>query len=200
MVAIITGDIVNSKQVTAELWLDVLKKELRQYGRSPQNWEIFRGDSFQLEVEPKDALKVAISIKSILKQINDLDVRMAIGIGMKDYSSNKITESNGSAFVNSGECFELLKKNTLAIKTPWSDFDEMMNTMIDLSLITMDSWSTKSAKFVKIGLDNPKMNQNELSGVLNKTQSTISEGLKRAAFDEILKMIIFYSKKINEKC
>ena len=79
-------------------------------------------------------------------------------------------------------------------------FDEMMNTMLDLALITMDDWSTKSANLVKVGLENPDKNQNELALLLEKTQSTISEGLKRAAYEEVLKMIDFYSSKIIEKC
>lgn len=200
MIAIITGDIVNSKQAEAGQWLSSLKKELNKYGKSPKYWEIFRGDSFQLEIAPKDALIAAISIKSVIKQNSEIDVRMAIGIGKKDFNSNKITESNGSAFVNSGECFESLKKNTLAIKSPWEDFDKTINIMLDLSLIVMDNWSVNSANLIALGLENPDANQKELSQLLNKTQSTISEGFKRAAFDEVLKMIDFYSNKITELC
>ena len=125
---------------------------------------------------------------------------MSIGIGKKDHTAKKITESNGSAFVNSGECFETLKKNTLAIKTPWKDFDESINIMLDLALLTIDNWSVTSAELVKVGLENPEKKQTELTKLLNKTQSTISEGFKRAGYDEILKMIDFYNKKIEEKC
>jgi len=200
MIAIITGDIINSKKTKTDIWLSSLKKELNKYGKSPKHWEIFRGDSFQIETSIEEALKIAISIKATIKHRSNIDVRMGIGIGEKEYSSKKITESNGSAFVYSGECFEVLKKTTLAIKSPWKDFDEMMNIMLSLALISMDHWTVKSAKLVKIGIDNPDLNQKELSKLLNKTQSTISEGLKRAAFDEISKMMHFYSKKITEKC
>jgi len=37
-------------------------------------------------------------------------VRMAIGIGGKSYSGDRITESNGEAFINAGEKFEELEK------------------------------------------------------------------------------------------
>jgi hypothetical protein len=47
-------------------------------------------------------------LKATIKQHKALDVRMAIGIGTIDYTSNKVTESNGSAFIR--ECFEGLKK------------------------------------------------------------------------------------------
>ena len=199
MIAIITGDIVDSQQQDTKTWLKALKKALNKYGKEPTNWEIYRGDSFQLEVEAKNALEKVIALKAMLKQ-EDIDVRMAVGIGEKEHQAKKITESNGSAFVNSGECFETLKKNTLAMKTPWKDFDEILNIMLDLALLAMDNWSATSAELVKIGLENPKKKQTELTKIVNKTQSTISEGLKRAGYDEILKMIHFYNKKIAEKC
>lgn len=199
MIAIITGDIIDSQQRDTKTWLKALKKALNKYGKEPTSWEIYRGDSFQLELDAKNALEKVIAIKAILKK-EDIEVRMSIGIGKKDHTAKKITESNGSAFVNSGDCFETLKKNTLALKSPWKDFDETINIMLDLALLTIDNWSATSAELVKIGLENPEKKQTELTKLLNKTQSTISEGFKRAGYDEILKMIDFYNKKIEEKC
>ena len=199
MIAIITGDIIDSQQRDTKTWLKALKKALNKYGKEPTSWEIYRGDSFQLELDAKNALEKVIAIKAILKK-EDIEVRMSIGIGKKDHAAKKITESNGSAFVNSGDCFETLKKNTLALKSPWKNFDEIINIMLDLALLTIDNWSATSAELVKIGLENPEKKQTELTKLLNKTQSTISEGFKRAGYDEILKMIDFYNKKIEEKC
>ena len=116
MTGIITGDIINSKKSDPKQWLNALKTILNSYGKSPLTWEIYRGDSFQLEVNPNLALEACILIKATIKQFENIDVRLAIGIGEKEYHSESITESNGSAFVNSGECFENLKKTTLAIK------------------------------------------------------------------------------------
>lgn len=200
MIAIITGDIINSKQTETEIWLKILKNELNKYGKTPLNWEIYRGDSFQLETTVNNALFVAISLKASIKQIENIDLRMAIGIGEKGYTSKKITESNGSAFINSGECFESLKKNTLAIKTPFKEFDDVFNIMIALSLLVSDNWSTKSANLVKVGLENQNLNQKDLSKLLNKTQSTISEGFKRVGYDELFKMMNYYSTKISQLC
>jgi hypothetical protein len=47
-------------------------------------------------------LVIVLLLKATIKQHKALDVRMAIGIGTIDYTSNKVTESNGSAFINSG--------------------------------------------------------------------------------------------------
>ena len=110
MIAVLTGDIINSKKGAIESWLNILKETLHQYGDEPKNWSVFRGDSFQLSIAPEKALMAALHIKSTIKQTKLQDVRIAIGIGDEHYSSSKISEANGSAYVNSGECFESLKK------------------------------------------------------------------------------------------
>ncbi len=107
--AIITGDIINSKRDKSQEWLKVLRKILSSGGNTPKYWEIFRGDSFQLEVNPAEALDKALMIKTELRQLKNINVRMSIGIGEKSFNAAKITEANGTAFTNSGECFDSLK-------------------------------------------------------------------------------------------
>src|SRR5687767_5457605 len=94
LIGIITGDIINSRNANPKQWLSVLKKTLTVDGASPQKWEIYRGDSFQHEVtNPAEALLTAIRIKANIKSIKNLDVRLAIGIGEKEFGTGKITES-----------------------------------------------------------------------------------------------------------
>lgn len=200
MLAIITGDIINSRNVDVQQWMPELKIILNKYGSEPKNWEIYRGDSFQIEILPIDALKVAILIKAAIKQFKSLDVRIAIGIGEKTYESEKITESNGSAFINSGESFEKMKKQTLIIQTNWKDFNETMNLMFDLATLTMDNWTPTSSLIIKTAIESDPINQKELATLLNKKQSNISTSLKRGGFDEIQKLLLYYQQKIKNKC
>lgn len=200
MTSIITGDIINSKKSSPKKWLDSLKTILNSYGNSPLAWEIYRGDSFQLEVNPKHALEACLLIKATVKQFEKIDVRLAIGIGEKTYSSERITESNGSAFINSGECFESLKKTTLAIKSPFETFDKPMNIMLDLALLTMNNWTATTAILIKAALEKPELNQVQLANYFGKTQGNISQGLKRAGFDEISKLLQHYKTQIQTLC
>lgn len=197
MTSVITGDIINSQKKSPEKWLEALKSILSHYGTTPSQWEIYRGDSFQLEINPKHALEACILIKATIKQFEEIDVRLAIGLGDKNYSSNKITESNGSAFINSGACFENLKKTTLAIKSPFDIFDKTINIMLDLALLTINNWSTTSANLIKISLENPNLNQNQLAEIVERTQGNISQGLKRAGFDEIQKLLNYYKAQVK---
>lgn len=201
MIAVLTGDIVNSRDVNAKFWLNELKLELNNYGSESKDWEIYRGDSFQLKIDPDRALEAAFVIKARIKQFKELDVRIAIGLGEIDYEAKRITESNGSAFRYSGECFESMKKTNLEIRSPWSEFDETMNLMLSLASLTIDSWSPASAQIILEGFKFPDLNQHELASKLNKkSQGTISEGLKRGGYDEIQKLLLYYNEEINNRC
>jgi len=194
---VLTGDVINSRKEKPEVWLSNLKKALNKYGKEPKNWEIYRGDSFQLEVTTVNALEAAIYIKAKMKQKKNVDVRIAIGIGNKDYNAEKLTESNGSAFVHSGECFQHLKKQNLALKSDITQFDETLNLLLKLANLTMDNWLPATSRIVKTAMDNPNANQNELAAILDKSQSNISEALLRAGFDEIKQLLQYYKTKIT---
>jgi len=200
MTAVLTGDIINSRKSKTPDWLSNLKETLSKFGKEPEQWEIYRGDSFQLEIDPKKALEAAIFIKASIKKEKNVDVRVAIGIGNKTYTSDQVTTSNGTAFINSGECFDTLKKVNLAIKTPWSEFDEQINLLLELASLTMNGWLPATATIVTSALENKDMNQKELAKMLEKSQSSISEALSRAGYDEINKLIDTYQKKLKKLC
>ncbi len=195
MTAILTADIINSR--TQQNWLPVLKAVLNRLGDEPKDWEIYRGDSFQLEVKPTEALYSALLIKSAVKSLDGIDVRIAIGLGDKTHDGAKITEANGSAFVNSGTCFDRLKKQTLALQSDNTDFDTQFNLILELACLTMDNWTPVSAQVFHQKLLHPQLNQTELSEMLGKSQSTISATLHRAGYDELTKMLQYYSQTLN---
>jgi hypothetical protein len=199
MTAILSGDIINSRQVDASIWMKTLKKALHTFGKSPKVWEVYRGDSFQLEVDAPSALAAALLIKSEIKQHKELDVRIAIGLGTKTFSSTKITESNGTAFENSGDCFNALKSN-LELKSPWPKLDHDLNIAISLALLTMDSWSTTNAYIFKNALHNPEMSQQELADKIKKSQSNISAGLKRSGYAELSRLLHHFRQQVTERC
>jgi hypothetical protein len=52
MIGILTGDIVNSKKLSSEIWMDGLKDY--ECFENPTEWEIYRGDEFQLEIKKSE--------------------------------------------------------------------------------------------------------------------------------------------------
>src|SRR5690554_3521916 len=141
MTAIITGDIVNSRKVDAQMWMPVLERALNRFGTKEKDWEVFRGDSFQLEVIPQDVIKAVICLKTANKTNELLDLRIGIGIGKKNFEAKTIKESNGEAFVFSGEAFEELKKRSFAIKTRSEEADKQINLILDLLTLIINKWN-----------------------------------------------------------
>jgi hypothetical protein len=197
MVGILTGDIINSRFAETGDWLKVLKEALNTV--APGHSEIFRGDSFQLEVKPEEAFLKAVYIKACIKSFKDLDVRIAIGIGKKDRAAKKITEANGEAFIFSGEKLETLKKEgvNLAIRSSFPDFDNEINLAVRLALVAMDNWKPGSATIIKLAIENKSPSQEVLAKLAGKRQSTVSEALKRAEFHLIMELDQEYRKKLS---
>jgi hypothetical protein len=199
MTSIITGDIINSRKLPSKAWMDGLKQLLHSKGMNPGAWEIYRGDEFQLEIKnPKEALLAAFQIKAYLKTVK-LDARMSIGFGDKTYTAEKISESNGSAFVRSGELFETLKKQklTLAIHTSNPDFDTEINLMLRLGMTFMNNWLAQSAEYIVAALANPDLSQEEIGMRLGINQAAVSRRRKRAQFDLMLELDAHFRNRIK---
>lgn len=198
MICIVTGDIVGSRKIK-DSWLLSLKSALKLVSEPNNKWEIYRGDSFQIQIEPENAIINVAYLKACIRINKPADVRMGIGIGEVKTKRKKLSESNGDAFTYSGLAFDSLKQSkvNLAIKTSFSEFDEEINVMLKLALIAMDSWGIVAAEMVKLALENENAVQSELAMISGRTQSSVSEALKRAHFSEIIEMDKLYRKKIN---
>jgi len=200
MIAIITGDIINSENYAASEWLGMLKKYLSKFGDSPTDWEVYRGDEFQLKIPYADVLGAAIHIKALMKTIKGLDVRMGIGLGTETFTGVGVSESSGPAYIRSGRTFESLKEDklNLTIATGNGFYDDTLNLMLKLALDFMDDWSTVSAEIVVLAFEYPKASQKELADRLGIQQSAISQRQKRARLDLVFELLAYYEKILNE--
>lgn len=199
MIVILTADIINSRKLSSKKWMNDFKQLLNSFGKSPNDWEIYRGDEFQLEIKnPEDAFLIAFQLKAFFKSIN-LDVRMSLGFGDKTYKTKKITESNGSAFIRSGELFETLKKQkiNLAVNSGNPDFDEEFNLIVQLSMSFMDSWLQQSAEFVLVAIQNPTLSQEEIGLKLGINQAAVSRRQKRSQYELLLQVERYFRKKVK---
>ncbi len=165
-----------------------------------KKWEIYRGDSFQVELSVSDALLSAIYIKACIKVMKKADVRIGVGVGKKGIIVNKVTEANGEAFVNSGKVFDDLKltKATMAFETLWLAFNDEINLYLKLALIAMDNWSPVLAEMVKYVLENKDSKQDKIAELSGRSQSSVSEALNRAYYSEIVKLEERYRSRVAE--
>ncbi len=200
MIAVITGDIINSEEHKGSEWINVLKEQFLKWGETPTDWEIYRGDEFQFKIAPKKALWAAIHIKAIVKSIKNLDVRMAIGVGTEDFKGAGVSESNGTAYKRSGRTFETLKqaKLNLAIDTGNKKENQSLNLILKLALNFMDEWTSVSAEVIAIALSEPNRSQQEIAAMIGIQQSAVSQRQKRARLDLVMQLLDYYPQTVKE--
>jgi len=200
MTSIITGDIIKSRSLkNPELWMNALKSGLSSLNSDDSQWEVYRGDSFQIEIsDVSKSFISAVYLKACIKMISSLDVRLAIGIGKKNYQGSKVSESNGEAFIFSGETLESLKKDkvNLSIKTANETLNKELNLYLKLALTFMDSWTVSSAEIVKLSIEQPDALQQELAEIIGTKQDAVSKRQKRAELDLIWELNSMYQNKI----
>lgn len=200
MIAVITGDIINSQHADTEVWITKLKNLLENWGSTPQTWEIYRGDEFQFKCNIDDVFWYFLAIKSIIKSQENLDVRMAIGIGEESFSSEKITESNGTAYVHSGRLLNDLKSDghTVAIKTSNESVDRDLNILLKWASKDFDNWTMATAEIIHEMIMNQDITQEDLAKKFTISQSSVSQRLKRANYELIIETNQYFRKKISE--
>lgn len=198
MQAVITADIANSRNKNLN-WMQPLQQTLQRFGNSPENWDIFRGDSFQIHLtDASVAFWTCLYIKAALLA-HKTQVRMAIGLG--DVNSEKeITLRNGSAFIHSGDAFENLKpqKRKWAIQSDNPEFDANLNLILDFSSALIENWQTVSAEFVQLSLENPDDRQLELGKKLGINQAAVSRRRSRSNLDLLLDADKYYRNQISQ--
>jgi predicted XRE-type DNA-binding protein len=155
VIAVITGDVVGSRKIKERKTLiNSLHASFREIPylkrNKEENFQIFRGDSFQLIVEDIDrTLDIAFLLRAgLMKKNKKWDARIAIGIGSQEFRVKTIAESDGEAFRNSGYLLDkLLTANTrLGLKTPWPEMDEEFKVSLELADALIKKWSQAGAE------------------------------------------------------
>lgn len=199
MIAIITGDIINSRGHEPTEWMPKLKTCLTQWGDTPMTWEIYRGDEIQVRIPVSEALFVAIQLKALIKTVKGLDIRMGIGIGDESFIGAGVSESNGSAYQRSGMTLTALKekKVNLMLTSADKEYNSTLNLVLKLASDFMDDWSPVSAEIVYLSLRNPNKSQQNLAEQLNIKQSAVSQRTKRARLDLVQEVLAYYKTTIK---
>ncbi|MGJ1204824.1 hypothetical protein [Sphingobacterium lactis] len=193
---VLTGDIIHSSDFEAEQWLPLLEGGIHPYST---NYDIFRGDSFQALVSADTCFHAVFNLKASLRQIEGLDIRIGIGVGLVDRLDEDIKKSSGQAFVYSGRALDDLEKESLEFRSPWEDLNEEINLMMSLCTRITDQWTPNLAETVKAALENPEASQMELSNIIGrKHQSQVSKELSRAHYAKIMDVISYCTKKLKK--
>ena len=192
--AVLTGDIVKSREITPRSRLiDALKETLETVKDAHRaEYDLYRGDSFQLVLPsaPSAAL-VAVIIRSGLKSRSPKngetwDARISIGIGDITYRGESVSESDGPAFLLSGQGMDKLGSTNrrLIIEAPWEHADRSLSLVTRFADDLISHWSRYSAETAFLSLVYNE-SQSVLAERLGKRQSTINGRIATARLELI---------------
>ena len=200
MQAVLTGDIVNSTQLTPASERKLLRL-LRQV-LAPYLYEFYRGDSFQVyQPLATDALKTALLCRTLaisIKTGQDVssDIRISIGIG-KAARVKALSTAKGEAFFLSGRAFdEIAKTNTrLAMATGNPLAQQALQVIADYVDTIFKDMTSKQASVIFELLKGES--QQTVATKLKKSKSTINQHVSAGKWAEIEKLLQQYGNIVN---
>lgn len=212
MVAVITGDIVQSSKMDREQrhqLLSALQKMFSELDKYTEATEIYRGDSFQILLsQPEKALLLAMLLRAGFRKIPHrqdaqaqyADARIAIGIGDISDRAGSLGMSDGEAFRLSGRALdEMSRRQRLIISTLWPDINEEMEVACALSEAIVSRWTHAQAGIIYSYLLSGKTQQ-ALAKEFGITQGAVSQRLSDAGnIDAIRKFLQRFEKLISKQ-
>lgn len=196
---IITADIIGSTSIDADVrgelpeLINQLTDELQEV--SQIQVEIFRGDSFQVMVQDVEKtplvavlLRAGLRKSELRSKTKILDARMAIGIGKVSYINEKITLSDGEAFILSGREFDELGKRKLSILTPSEDVNAELRVETAFLDDVISHWTRQQSECIYNALlTNAK--QYQLASDDNTSRQNVGKKLS-AAKERLVRMYL----------
>lgn len=194
--AILTADIVSSRNLQDKsLWLLPFKSFLieaqKRYGYFQNDWSFYRGDGFQISINPLYAFEFSIVLRSFLKSLpifnaHEMDIRISVGLGVQTYQANVVAESDGPAYQYSGKLLDKMANLgwNLALSSPWPDLNEEMKVVLKLLDLLTKHWTIVQARTVHDSLYRPGTQQ-ELAKKWKITQPAVQKRIQRANIDAI---------------
>lgn len=157
MIAIITGDMVDSKSMTflqRESFIMLVESISQQLCLiSESKVEIFRGDSFQIRVkDTMESLRYAIAIRGLFREKEfsekgkQWDVRLSLGIGVKGFERDELGLSDGDAYRNSGFGLDGMKNARLNVVFPTKELNEEFSLLTAFADEIISNWTVKQSK------------------------------------------------------
>ncbi len=217
IIGVLTGDLVKSGKLQSGEIIEVigfLKKTFealnKHFFKDRAKFEIYRGDSFQAILPyPEKSLLAAMIIRAGLRSIilrNRIknksvnyaytDARIAIGVGYVSYMSNNVVESQGEAFVKSGQLLDKLHKEheRIGIETVWDYLNEEFYVESKLADAIINRWTPFTAEAVYYYLLQNKT-QAQLAKILKISQPAVH---KRLVIQGNIKSIKVFIERFTE--
>lgn len=212
--AVITGDIIDSTKlnlVERKKLLKNLDVFFNSFASATDNelrlaipFELFRGDSFQgLLTAPEEALRVCILLRAYLKSHfysgQNLDARIAIGIGTISLRASTLSASDGEAFRHSGRLLDGLKRKSqkIGLHSPWKAVNDEINMGLILLEGIMVKWTSLQADVIYLKLLG--FTEVRIAATLNVAQSAVNQRSGAASWGAVETFVKHFRELIKAK-
>ncbi|TFH85415.1 hypothetical protein EQG41_17115 [Billgrantia azerbaijanica] len=207
-VAVITGDVIDSRQVRdrtrlyALLDASLAALAARHGGRA----ERFRGDAFQLALpDARPAMTAAIALRAALIEHSEAeqrwDARLAVAVGPSRWrGERRLTDADDAPFVHSGQALDALAEGTARLSlTLLDDSDDgglalLVRYLDDL----VAGWSRYSAEVVRLSLEQER-SQQALAERLGIRQPSVHKRLRVARWPLLADTLAYFAKRLGER-
>jgi hypothetical protein len=202
--AVLTGDIVSSRALSAER-LERTRRLIAEGAsrfrrREPRALcgvpEVFRGDAWQLLLrEPRWALRLALLIRALLLARDDVRTRVSIGIGAVDaIDRRRVSLSTGEAFTLSGHALDAITGYfdlTGALPERAAPLAAWFPAMLHLSSGLVRPWTRRQAEIVSVALLAENPTHESIAGTLRPkvSKQSVTESLAGARWRPLLEGI-----------
>ncbi len=211
MIAVLTGDLVDSTRLTSAQYkqaisgLNTVLENIK--GRTQCHYELFRGDGFQVVFpEPEEAVQAMFTLRLFLNsQIEDVAINctQALAYGTGELSKSSPGTSTGEAFIQSGRAldnarggeFRVIQATVTNAKTSQQPAIDIMCSQLSYVLNRL---SKKQADLLYqyISQDFPK--HQVLADNNHTSRQNISERLKAAGGDLLVPFINYINALKDE--
>lgn len=201
--AVLTGDIVNSTQLTKASEKKLLK--MLSAALTAHRFEFYRGDSFQVYIKgPAEALQTALLCRTAAISIskneteNTADVRISIGIGAVTTQVKSLGTAKGEAFILSGRAFDEISASgtRLAIATENELANVGLQVIADYLNAIFKTMTGKQAEVIfELLLGKP---QQTVAEQLKKSKSTVHQHVTAGRWVEIENLLQQYQNIIRQ--
>lgn len=207
-IAVLTGDIVGSQQVSDKPRLSrtldeaLMLLEKRFEARSDR----YRGDGFQIAIgDPRDGVTAAVLLRAALIQHSPSrqvmwDARIAVAIGDGEVpDAARFAEAEGDAFVRSGRHLDALGETPqrLLVVTGKAEPDAHLALLTRFADDILSHWSRYSAEVAYCSLLHDE-SQQALARRLARTQPTINRRLIAARWPLIRDYLAYVGQCLGE--
>lgn len=204
MIGVITGDIVNSRQIPVEEYdsmLYRLHQTLESFSeRYEMHFDVFRGDEFQLLLKrPEKVIYLATIIRLSLKSgSTNIDVRQSLSVGDSNELRDDVKSSTGEAFVLSGQNLNKMKSELLIFDSTNELLKHHLGSTIELLDAHLSSLTKTEAYVLMSYLGDPEVSHAELAKEIGKSRPNTTKMLNSAHYNSVLKYLYYAENLIIE--